>query len=56
MEKDFGNEQFNFKTRKMKKKCLQCQQAKCFLINEKCFIHIKTKRKVSDFLKLLKTG
>ena len=26
----------------MKKKCLQYQQAKCFLINEKCFIHIKT--------------
>ena len=40
----------------MKKKCLQYQEAKCFLINEKCFIHIKTKRKLSDFLKLLKTG
>jgi len=40
----------------MKKKCLQYQQAKCFLINEKCFIHIKTKRKLSDVLKLLKPG
>jgi hypothetical protein len=42
-------------TRKMKKKnVFSTNRQSVFLINEKCFIHIKTNRKLSDFLKLLK--
>ena len=44
------------KQEKWKKNVFSTNRQSVFLINEKCFIHIKTKRKLSAFLKLLKSG